>query len=1045
MRLAELRTTLVLVALAAAANAQVGTAKLTATFAHGTVTSLTNTVTGEATARPSHAAASLLRIGLPDLLADADETVWHEANGAEAARMSSALTTDDASGDLILTQSAAAPGKRVRGVSWVLDEVPDSLQVIVPGNSGQCFDRDSPADRRVFDYPMGWEAQFVLLQGAAGGVLVYAEDQAFGFKALAVEHVTGKFRLTFSSYADAPFESSDHLAPPPWRLHAYQGPWQAGVAAYQSWATARFPAAFPTLRQPAWTKDIRFVALVGNETPILAALAKAVDPKQTLLYNPGWRSHEYDRMYPDYEADPAFGAFLAEAHRLGFHVMVHVNHFGCDPKHPLYADFRDHQMRDAMSGEPLWWEWTRAEPPIKFAYINCAYAPWRKLFVDRMKEVCTKYNVDAFHLDQTLCIFNDKNGLIDGVNAMQGNLLLHQELRQALPGVALSGEGLDEITARYEAFAQRHVTGVDFISGTWDDAALRLAHPVSSMVLLPQTTMYGYLGLPNPQHQPGPYCAWRRAYERFGVIPTFAWPDAAQLTGGNAIVEGLLAEARLWTTAKPAPDFAAAWRPEELFVYRTADGRRLSYVRDQGVALRLDDVVVARRIEGVREAKVPGSLPQWPVYDADRILGLDPLASYGWSSRPRDMKQIHLESLSPGLTLARSGRHDDMARFVFAPEPPERRADTLKLWQFTGPARSGVVFKDGTTRAYDGVGFSDEDSNGNAHRQGQGLFIHPPWKGEGLPGSSFVECTVHLPAGPRVLFACDVHLNTGAEGKSDGVVFRVEVKAGGKVLATEALYAKEALRPMELDLSELAGLDATVRLTSGTAPTGNPGFDWALFEHPMIYADTAAGPGRVTIAGLAAADRLLTGAGGVDGPLRDGRAVVDVPCPGELLVMKEAPVVAQAPADLLALPFHVHSAGQDGVETGQPIYPTSVGTATCTLVTRRSLDEHPPDHGRTFVDYWLRLPNQPVKLLTAVGIRDGSKSTGVAFEVEVDGKLMVRHESLPNQGWHPVSVDLAPYAGKDVLLTLVTDSMGPYDYDWASWATPRLEVPAPAQ
>jgi hypothetical protein len=58
---------------------------------------------------------------------------------------------------------------------------------------------------------------------------------------------------------------------------------------------------------------------------------------------------------------------------------------------------------------------------------------------------------------------------------------------------------------------------------------------------------------------------------------------------------------------------------------------------------------------------------------------------------------------------------------------------------------------------------------------------------------------------------------------------------------------------------------------------------------------------------------------------------------------------------------------------------------------------------------------------------------------------MVRHESLPNQGWHPVSVDLAPYAGKDVLLTLVTDSMGPYDYDWASWATPRLEVPAPAQ
>ncbi len=1042
-----------LVVLAGTGTAQIRTSKIEADFHGGTITALTNRITGEVIAPPTQStvSASLLRFGMKDLPANAQShsphlkgeltATWHGDAGEQA---TSQLSTEPTSGDITLKQSGSAPGKHVRGISWRLQDVPDSLDVIVPGNSGQRLDHQSPMDRRVFDYPLSWEVQFVLLQGKLGGVLIYSQDQNFQFKSIIVEHVPGKFHLIFISYANAPFATCVRIDAPTWRLHAYSGAWQAGVKAYQSWAVHRFPAAFPAIPQPAWTSDIHFVVLVGNDASVLAPLAKEVDPKQTLLYNPSWRKNEYDRMYPDYEAAPEFPAFMQEAHRLGFRVMVHVNHFGCDPKSPLFDSFKGHQMRDADSGDLLWWDWKLATPPIKFAYINTAYPPWRQLFIDRMKQVREKFGVDAIHLDQTLCMYNDQNGPIDGVNSMQGNLTLHRELRESLPELALSGEGLDEITARYEAFAQRHISGVDFVNGTWDDALLRQSHPVSSMVLLPQTAIYGYLGMANPVQSPGTYFACRRAYENFGVLPTYAWPDAAQLSGDNSVIRQLLTEAKVWTTSMPRPDFDTPWKSDELFVYRTADGNRLSYVRDNGVALRLEGAngeakVFTRRIEGVREAAVPGSLTNWPVYDANRILGLDPSASYAWSSEPRDLTQLHVETLPAGFALIRAGRHADMARFAFFPEPPERRADMIKLWQFNGNTRSGVRLKDGTTRSYQSAGFLDEESNGNAHVMGEGVFIHPPWKGPNLPGASFVEYKLHVPTGPRVMFACKIHLNVGAEGKSDGVVFRITAATEDRTLSASKLYAGEAQKPLELDLTPISGKDVTLTLTADTAPTGNPGFDWSLFERPSIYVEHESEPGKVVVAGLGAADHVLTTAAPFTGAIREGKATVDVVAPGQILVMKQPPLnVDTLPADLLKLPFTVHSATLDGIETGQPQYPTVVGDALCLGQSMPALNEHPPNFGRTFVDYWLHLPNSPIKFVSSCGLRDGSRSTGAAFELEVNGKRLLRYETMPGREWHPISVDLAEYAGRDVLLTLITDSMGEFSFDWTVWGNPKL-------
>ena len=353
--------------------------------------------------------------------------------------------------DILVQQEGQLSTNGLVGVSWGIASVPDRYEVLVPGCSGQRFGADAPAQRRTFDYPMTWEAPFVLIQGQNGGIIIWADDATHRFKSLVLDHSQRAFRLRFESRSVAPFEDKREIVSSRWRIRAYAGNWQAGAAIYRQWAKARFGLVPLAQKSPAWAKAVGFVVIMGLNEPLLRDLASRCNPAQTLLYVADWRKDGYDRNYPDYTAQPATTPFIAEAHRLGFRVMLHVNYFGCDPTNPLYETFKQWQLRDPFTGELQWWEWP-AQPPIKFAYINPSSRAWRELFVRRMAEVIKQTGADALHLDQTLCIYNDKNGIIDGLNWIEGSLALHRELREALPDVALSGEGLNEITSAIRAF-----------------------------------------------------------------------------------------------------------------------------------------------------------------------------------------------------------------------------------------------------------------------------------------------------------------------------------------------------------------------------------------------------------------------------------------------------------------------------------------------------------------------------------------------------------------------------------------------------------------
>jgi len=1066
------RLVLLAVALSTASlvrGAELQTPTISLTLRDGVIVGLKNRLTGESlVAKPKSVSlpAGLHRMAEPLLrVTNALEVATRQnlaqfVSWSNLARFELHAEFEPTTGDVLLTQSGESTLRKLSGISWGIANVPDHFEVLVPGCSGQRFNADAPAGLRDFNYPMKWEASFLLIQGRKGGFLIRADDDPPRFKNLVVEHARHAFRLRFESCNLAPFADKDHIESSRWRITTYRGPWQTGAAIYRQWAEAHHHLVRLADQQPVWTRDIRFVVMMGLDLKLLSELAGHCDPARTLLYIPGWRRDGYDRNYPDYTAVTNFDSFITKAHRLGFRVMAHVNYFGCHPENPVYEQVKHAHMRDPFTEKLLWWEWP-ANPPIKFAYINPASRAWRELFVERMQEVVRLHKVDALHLDQTLCIYNDANGLVDGVTCIEGNLALHRELRAALQDVALSGEGLNEITCQYESFAQRHVWSMDHVHLTWDDRCIAMSHPVSSAVLTPYTQIYGYLGMPNPANS-SVFSVWQRAYEPFGVLPTYNRPDITQLTNPPPSVTEVLTLARFFQQHLPVPDFDTPWDKNDLFVYRLADGGRAFYIKDNGVAFgwsRGDDSshgkssteILTRRIDGMNVAKIGGSIPGWPAYDAKRIFGLQPKQSYPWTAQPRDLHAPHLSALPRGIALQQAGVHADFARFCFSNLNDVRQ---INLWDFRGEVTAGAWFADGTTLTGDALDFADDNSGSIVHPNGEGFFFHPPWRGsasaKGRP-VTFIEFRLHLTKARQIHFESGVCLREQAVGKSDGVTFRAIATCGWQRLSAETHNASAESKPLRLDLTPFAGARICLRLEVDKGPANNSSFDWALMKTPRVVVEDVAKPMKATVrlAGLKSISAALAGTNQL--PLSvnaDGQAKLSVPLPGTLVLAFAEPTPVSTTCDLLETKFTPHTVFADGIETASASSSGgSVLNVKCGGQRRRALSLQPPMKGRSLADWLLRLPNEPVRLTTAVGIRDGTKAKGVRCEVQVNGATQFSRSLDSGDGWLPVKVDLARWRSQPVLLTFTTrteERVGRGTV--AFWGTPRLtEVTASAK
>jgi hypothetical protein len=1025
----------------------------------GSPSRLENRLTGEVLdlrATPDYPGVRCLRKRVPQSAAEgATDTRFATATISCETRLQSVA------GDVVLTQTVASKEPGVVDVGWGFGGVSSQdVQVIVPGYSGTAFGRNrgTPFRELGFSWPASWEAGLVLLQMEKGGFIIWGKDPDWRFKRFRLRHAKGEFSLLFETEAVAPFDAVTDLVSVPWHIDAYQGDWRQGASIYRQWLRDRLKP--PTLgaRSPRWVGEATAMVICGMDVETIRELAKQVVPQRTVLYVPGWRRDGYDKNYPDYTPLPEFVPFVQEAHRLGFRVMAHVNYFGCDPKHPLYQTFEPYQLRTAGSDKKEWWTWPRdlkegEEPPIKFAYIHPGCRAWREELVRRFSKLVQETGVDALHLDQTLHITNHNRGRVDGMTVPEGNLALHRDLRDALPEVALSGEGLDEVTFVHEAFAQRHAPhAVNHTKKTWDYRFIRCAHPICSYLFSPHTTINGYLGMSNP-NSGALWDAWVQSYELWGVIPTFARPSPKQLAAPEMRASLTLEELSLWTRHRLFPDFddpgttdtRLVWRGDQataVVEHSPTGGSRVRF-RTGG-----KDRTLYEYASGVRTLTTDSVLPNWLAYRDGTYLGLSPANTYLLVPDAPRPKGIHFRELPPALSI-REARANAMMLTADLVSPD---AGLVKdLVADIDEAETTIIGPGGPLPLADGASFQPEriSDEWGVH---PAIFAHPPWKNRRpdtqLPDTTCGTFRVRLPKTETCAFTVGLALRGQAESKSDGVTFRVLVN--GKTLL-DRHYGNAKWEHHDIDLSAYRGQEIQLALCTSPGPDNNLQFDWALWGDPAIRATAEPARLPVELSSPTPIRTALDGQGVVPlTPLSQENGQYQYRCapllPGPVTALLQEATPVRLPCELAELPFIVSVLDATGSPSrSAPAFArVHPGKAASLGVERTGLHAHPPGSGQTVADFTLRLPAEgKPRLQFAVGIRDGSRSSGCRFLVRANGRTV--WQTLVNKvdGWHEAAVDLSPYAGQPLVLSLAVDPAGPYNYDWAFWAEPRIVDASP--
>ncbi len=959
-----------------------------------------------------------------------EEQALTPTGAPEGTRIEQRCAFDAESGELVLTQRASSPAPGLWGVEWSVGGIPLDMNVIVPAFSGLRLTRNSPGAEMSFDYPMLWEAGLVIVEGDNGGFYVRAEDPKPGYKRLVVKRSSDGWKLSFVTIANAPFDDKREVGPLRWRVGAYTGDWRVAAKRYRDWMEKTFSPTPVERQQPAWVKDIRACVTMPLDLTTLEALPLRLDPKQTIIYSYDWRKSGYDRDYPTYDQPvDRLDPFVERAHALGFRVMLHCNYFGCDPLNPLYAQFQPYQVKSPWNAhEPEWWYWGDAEPPIKFAYINPACRAFRDMLVERFTRLCRDHAIDALHLDQTLCIDNDNNGLVEGMTMIEGSVALHRDLRAALPGIALSGEGLDEVTCRMEAFAQRHLFGMDHTKGTFSVEKLHMTHPISSYLLGPYTIIYGYLGCAAPTDGQI-YGAWQEAYRNYGVIPTLK-PNVNTLKQPTGFSAQFFDEAAFWQGKGVRPDPDGDWPNGTAFPLRLTGGGTARYTSDRRLVCEGRDVI--RTLYGVRAATGGGMIDGWQAYDDAQPLNLDPATWYPWHEGVPDQTAFHVASAFPsGFTMDAAACRNAIA---FA---RSRTGSDLTL-------RIGDLMADATcgTKSFEGVvaeerGELHAANGGRFEGGGDHLSAHPPYMG--MAGISFMRVPLTLPENAE-RFGAMVALNTGAEGanRSDGVVFGVTAQVDGEEVSAGVLNATCTQQPLTLDVRKFAGKQVQITLSVDPGPNKNPSYDWAEWFNPRIERHAKAEADVTLVPGPGPWSMALSALGERPALPNTDQFTIPVKFPGSVYLLRERPTMAALPLDLAATPREVFHISNGSVNESANVPALAVCENSVGGVKRPGLFAHPPDHGRTEVLVPLTLPSTPALFHAWVGLRDGAeKSTGVIFRIEANGVGLAQVKTVAG-AWQELRADLSPWAGRAVVLSLVTDADGDYVCDWACWGEPGI-------
>lgn len=377
------------------------------------------------------------------------------------------LTEDGETGDLCVEPEVSSARHGVLAARYTLSGIAEGLRMVAPLYQGVDMVPDDPllVGRR-WPWPHSWEAGLCIFHDGDAGFWVHCRDTQYRAKSL---YINNDRSVSFDAETWGPIDRSLSAGGIVWRINVFSGGWRVPAAVYRDWLWKAYDLEKEAARRPVWQKDIRLaVSWAPVDKALLNALAKKVDPKTVLLHVPHWRDKTYDQCYPDFTPSEAFRDYLRCAKALGFHVMPHANSIDMDPTMPEYRHVADFKYRELETGELMGWSLIGMPNANKallenrcrnvMVKVHPGLARWRAILAENLDRALTllEDNTDAVFTDVTLCTFNLENCLVDNTTAMQGMNRLIDHISRLRGGIAVGGEGLNELTMQKLSFAQVH-------------------------------------------------------------------------------------------------------------------------------------------------------------------------------------------------------------------------------------------------------------------------------------------------------------------------------------------------------------------------------------------------------------------------------------------------------------------------------------------------------------------------------------------------------------------------------------------------------------
>ena len=458
------------------------------------------------------------------------------------------LTEDEETGDLCVEPEAVSARHGVLAARYTLAGIGEGLRLVAPLYQGVDMAPDDPllAGRR-WPWPHSWEAGLCIFHDGDEGFWIHCRDTQYRAKSLVINEGRS---VSFDAEAWGPIDRSLSAGGIAWRINVFQGGWRVPAAAYRNWLWRAYSLEQEERRRPAWQRDIRLaVSWAPVDEEMLRALAKKIDPKTVLLHVPHWRDQKYDQCYPDFTPTEAFQSYLRLASSLGFHVMPHANSIDMDPTMPEYRHVEDFKYRDLETGALMGWSLTGMPNANKALLENRAnnvmvkvhpgLARWRAILAENIDRALAllEDNTDAIFTDVTLCTFNLENCLVDNTTAMQGMNLLIDRISRLRGGVAVGGEGLNELTMQKLSFAQVH----PFDHGLKGEALARTGgNDLNDFLFGRLCRSFAYCGLTGKDED---NITMARIFEEHGAIPTPGFACAADVERPAPAVAAVLRRA----------------------------------------------------------------------------------------------------------------------------------------------------------------------------------------------------------------------------------------------------------------------------------------------------------------------------------------------------------------------------------------------------------------------------------------------------------------------------------------------------------------------